>query len=78
MTVAVASSGDIVLLGACPVDDAEPLLSLLLAHPEAVVDWTGCNRAHTAIIQLLMAARRELRGPCGDPFLNRWVEPLIS
>ena len=40
--------GAIVLEGACPVEDAEPLQSLLLQYPEAAVDWRACDAAHTA------------------------------
>ena len=40
MTVSRRSDGTIVLEGTCPVEDAEPLLQMLLATPAAPVDWT--------------------------------------
>lgn len=69
--------GSIGLAGPCGAEDAEPLLGLLLAHPEAAVDWTRCEGAHTAVVQLLLAAARPVRGPPRDPFLSQWVEPLL-
>ncbi|MGH8320120.1 MAG: hypothetical protein ACREUL_19480 [Steroidobacteraceae bacterium] len=78
MTVRIGPSGFIELLGACPSEDAEPLLQLLLTAPETAVDWRGCRGAHTAVIQVLMAARPRLLGPPGDPRLKDWIEPVIA
>ena len=71
-------TGDIILVGACGDDDAEPLLELLLTHPRAAIDWRDCVAAHTCIVQLLLAAGRPLLGPPKDPFLTRWVEPHLA
>ena len=62
MTVAM-QAGTIVLEGHCASGDAEELLQLLLAAPSADVDWRACEGAHTAVVQVLLAARRPLRGP---------------
>lgn len=78
MSVALAHDGAIALTGRCGADDAEPLLQLLLADPLAAVDWRGCEAAHTAIVQLLLAAERPVRGPPRDAFLTEWVEPLLT
>jgi hypothetical protein len=77
MTVRLADDGAIILAGICPSEDAEVLLRFLLETPEAPVDWTACEYAHTAVIQVLMAARPILRGPAGAAFLSRWVEPIL-
>lgn len=78
MTVRLASDATIMLEGACPVDDAELLRQLLQANPGASVDWRGCEAAHTAVIQVLLAAKPRLRGPPRAPFPRDWIAPLLS
>jgi hypothetical protein len=53
------------LSGHCPVEDAEPLLDALRATPDAVVDLSGAVWLHTAVLQVLMAARPPLHGQAG-------------
>jgi len=77
MTVRTAAEGVIELVGACPSTDAEPLLQLLLATPEATVDWRECRGAHTAVVQVLMAAQPKLLGPPADTRLKTWVGPAM-
>lgn len=78
MTVRVAAGGCIELIGACPSEDAEALLQLLLADPGATVDWRECRGTHTAVVQVLMAVRPKLLGPPADTHLKEWVAPAIS
>ena len=78
MTVRIATNGFIELVGACPCEDAEPLLQHLLAAPGATVDWRECRGAHTAVVQVLMAAGPKLLGPPADVRLKSWVEPVIA
>jgi len=77
MSVQRQNDGSIELSGACQVEDAEPLLQLLQATPDARCDWTRCNHLHTAVVQVLLAARPALLGPCGDPWIERWVVPAL-
>jgi hypothetical protein len=65
--------GTIVLFGSCPVDEAEPLHRMLLSVSSAQVDWTQCSHLHSAIVQLIVAARPTINGPCGDQFVDRWI-----
>jgi hypothetical protein len=65
--------GIIRLEGDCPVEDAEPLLELLQATPGARLDWRGCGRLHSAVLQVVLATAPDCIGPCGDPFVARWV-----
>ena len=60
---ATMQRGVIVLEGHCPSGDAENLLQLLLSDPVACVDWRTCEAAHTAVVQVLLAAGREIVGP---------------
>jgi hypothetical protein len=78
MTVRAAANGCIELIGACPSEDAEALLRLLLADPAASVDWRECLGAHTAVVQVLMAVRPELLGPPADARLRDWVAAAIT
>jgi hypothetical protein len=77
MSVAL-ESGVIRLRGDCPVGDAEPLLALLQDAPGRVVDLTGVVTLHTAVVQVLLALRPPVKGPAGDAFLHRWIEPLFA
>jgi len=73
MSVRREDDGTIVLDGRCPVEDAEPLLQLLQTSPRATVDWKRCGYIHTAVLQVIMAVRPALLGPCGDPWVEQWV-----
>jgi hypothetical protein len=77
MTVRRGDDGLIVLDGACPVEDAEPLLQLLQTMPAAKVDWRQCGRLHTAVLQLVLASGRAAIGPCGDASVERWLVPKL-
>jgi hypothetical protein len=70
-------SGAIILEGNCSVEDAESLLCLLQTTPAATVDWTRCDRLHTAVLQVIIALAPALAGPCGDPWVDQWVTPKI-
>lgn len=77
MSVRRVDDQTIALEGFCPIEDAEPLLQLLLAAPAAAVDWRACVGAHTAVVQILIAANRNLMGP-PDGFLGRFVAPALD
>ena len=78
MTVRVSTDGTIELDGVCPIEDAEKLQHYLLANREAVVDWRSCSSAHTAVIQILLAAKPPLRGPAQSDFLRNHLDPLMQ
>jgi hypothetical protein len=77
MSVDRLDDATIRLQGSCPIVDAEPLLQCLLAAPDAVVDWSGCDAAHTAVVQILLAAKPRLRGPPRGALLRDVVAPLL-
>jgi hypothetical protein len=66
-------SGTVVLEGKCPVEDAELLLQLLQSTPGAPCDLTRCDHLHTAVVQVILAARPALIGPCGDAWVEQWI-----
>lgn len=78
MTVRAGGGALVELLGLCPSTDAEPLLQLLLQTPGATVDWRNCEGAHTAVIQVLMAATPKLLGPPANAHLEAWVAPALT
>jgi hypothetical protein len=73
LTVRRHENGTITLDGDCSVEDAEPLLQMLLETPAARVDWTRCGHLHTAVVQVILAAKPALAGPCGDPWIRQWI-----
>lgn len=60
----------IFLEGNCIVEDAEPLLSALLDCPDHVIDVTGVAKAHLAVVQLIHAVGRSIRGRSDDAFVS--------
>jgi hypothetical protein len=78
MTVHLAAGGTIELQGECPLEDAEKLQQYLIADPGAAVDWRACASAHTAVLQVLLAAKPALRGPPASGFLQKHLEALVK
>jgi hypothetical protein len=68
----------IILRGHCPVEDAEPLLALLQNQPDSLVDISEATHLNAAVLQVLLAYRRELSGQCRDLFLQTWIIPLLK
>ncbi len=73
MTVTRRDPETIVLAGACPVDDAEPLLQMLLETPAAAVDWRACQSLHTAVVQVILAA-----GACAGRAMRRRLDRKVA
>lgn len=78
MTVRSTVDGSIVLEGTCSSEDAEELLQSLVEVPGASVDLRACEFAHTAVVQVLLAAKPKLLGPPLGGFLNAWIYPLLG
>jgi len=77
MSVRLTSDGAIALEGVCPAEDAETLLQHLLTAPAAVVDWSTCEAAHTAIVQVLMISNATVRAaPRGEFLRDRVADAL--
>jgi hypothetical protein len=78
VTVHLEKTGVIALAGRCGVEEAEELQRHLLAAPEAIVDWTGCESLHAAVVQVLLAARPQIRGAPSSAFLEKHIAPLLG
>jgi hypothetical protein len=77
MTVHVNDAGVIELTGRCAAGDAELLLQQLLAAPGSSVEWGGCEHLHSAVLQVLLAARPPMRGTPANSFLATHVAPNL-
>jgi hypothetical protein len=77
MTVTVSSDGQIKLQGACTVEDAEALLQELLTAPTAPVDWSACESAHSAVVQVLLVAKIIPVGTPLSAFLRDRVQSAL-
>jgi hypothetical protein len=78
MTVLKSAEGILLLEGACPSDDAEVLLQHLTGSPPATVDLRNCQSIHSAVIQVLLAARPKLLGPpAAETPLWRFAYPAL-
>ncbi len=66
------------LEGVCSVEEAEELLAWLHKHPKGRVHMKECRHLHTAVVQVLLCARRPIAAPPEAPFLRRWVLPALE
>ncbi len=67
----------ILLEGQCRVEDAEPLLGWLQADRSRIVDLTGAEHLHAAVLQVLMALTPAIRGEGRDRFIRDWITPSL-
>jgi hypothetical protein len=73
VTVTRTDARTVVLKGTCAADEAEVLLQLLVDTPAASVDWRQCEQLHTAVVQVILAGKPRLIGPCGDAWVEKWL-----
>ena len=64
--------------GACTVEEAIPLAEWLGTAEEPRLDLGGCTALHTALLQVLLAARTPVAVPPEDAFLKGWVMPVLD
>jgi hypothetical protein len=67
-----SEEGRIVLEGRCRIEDAETLLQALQYSPGSIVDIQQADKLHTAVVQVLLAANRPIRGISKHEFLARY------
>lgn len=77
MTVRLKEGSVIELSGVCGIDDAEALQRSLLAAPDSTVRWETCEHLHTAVLQVLLAAKAGASDVPSNPFLREHVAPLL-
>jgi hypothetical protein len=64
--------------GASIVEDALTLLEFLQSHATAKVDLSSCTHLHTAVLQVLLAARPEIVALPREVFLARWLSQVLG
>jgi hypothetical protein len=68
-----ATAGD-----SCTVEDAMPLLEYLMSHRTARVDLGQCANLHTAVLQVLLAAKPKIIALPHEAFLARWLSQILG
>lgn len=66
------------LEGICSVEEAEALHEQLLEDPQLQLDLSACEHLHAAVFQALMRQPRRLKRGATDPFIKRWLQPLLE
>lgn len=61
----------------CTVEEAELLLQWLQDQPGGKVKLKECTHIHTAIVQVMLAAKVIVMLPPTDPDLARWLMPAL-
>jgi hypothetical protein len=77
LTVKLVDKDNVELSGGCPPEDAELLFQHLLENRSATVDWSKCEQAHTAVIQVLLASGCQLKGSPRASFLKGHIEVAL-
>lgn len=63
----------------CGAEEALELLEWLRSRPRAAaVDLAACEHMHSSLLQVLLLARPCVQALPADPFLARWVAPLLD
>jgi hypothetical protein len=78
MTVRRIDEFTIALEGVCPVADAQVVRQHLVSAKSATIDLTACERAHTAVVQVLLASEREVDGEAGSLFFEKLLARRAS
>jgi hypothetical protein len=72
--MSVHLEGNIIrLIGDCPVEDAESIVSLLQADGARELDLAECTRLHSAVVQVMLAFRPPIAAPSRDGFIADWI-----
>jgi hypothetical protein len=64
--------------GVCCVEEALPLLEHCRDTRAPKVDLADCTYLHTALLQVLLLVRPLVTVLPADPFLARWLAPLLA
>ncbi|RAH99008.1 hypothetical protein DLJ53_25620 [Acuticoccus sediminis] len=64
--------------GDCGADEAEPLRAWLARRRTSLVDLAGADHVHTAVVQVILAARPIISSEPKDPFLCEVLGPVLE
>ncbi len=68
----------VALVGVCGPEEAEHLQAALLANPGVAIDIAKCEYLHSAILQVLMASGRSIKGKPQDKTLAQCIAAAIG
>ena len=69
---------EVVLVGSCGAEDALELVDWLSKLELPKVDLAACTHLHAALLQTLLAYKPVISAGPEDPFLGRWVLPVLA
>ena len=69
---------EVCLTGSCGAEDALELADWLTKHKRAKVSLAACTHLHTALLQTLLAYKPAVSVGPEDPFLARWILPVLA
>ena len=78
MAVIVRGDGVVMLEGICGAADADALQRALLTDAQTSVEWSACDQLHAAVLQVLLAAGRPVRGAPRSAFLRTHLSKLVE
>jgi hypothetical protein len=67
-----------VLAGRCEPEEGDALLEWLRRVESPAADLSGCSDVHTALVQLLLAARVAIIAPPEDPVFGASLQAHLS
>jgi hypothetical protein len=74
----VFGGNTVALVGTCGADEALELVDLLAKPERPTVDLSACTNLHSALVQTLLAFGPGVCAEPVDPFLARWISPLLA
>jgi hypothetical protein len=69
---------EVTLHGACGAEEALELVEWLAKKRRARVNLGDCTHLHSALLQTLLAFGPAISVPPHEPFLARWIVPLLT
>lgn len=67
-----------VLGSECAIEEAETLLGWLIEHREGRVNLKAVEQPHTAVMQVLMAAKPGVSVWPSNPDVSAWMRPMLA
>jgi hypothetical protein len=68
---------EVALTGACGAEEALDLAEWLAKRKRPRVNLAACTHLHAALLHTLLIFRPSVCAGPADPFLSRWVMPLL-
>jgi hypothetical protein len=69
---------EILLIDACGAEEALELVDLLSKAERPTINLSRCTYVHAALLQTLLAYKPVISAAPTEPFLQRWIVPLLS